>query len=63
MYYDIRVYDMKYDDFKEMYHKAWSERFNYFCIDLTKNKNEGNYRNFNEIKTTYIVCIPEGEPF
>ena len=30
---------------------------------MTKNKNECNYRFFNESKTTYIDCIPETEPF
>ena len=63
MYYDIGTYDMKYDEFKEMCHKAWSQRFNSLCIDVTENKNEGNYRNFKESKTTYIECIPESEPF
>ena len=38
MYYDIAAYDMKYDEFKKMCHKAWSERYNYLCIDMTKNK-------------------------
>ena len=38
---------------------AWSKKFNYLCIDMTKNKNEGRYRIFNESKTTYIDCIPE----
>ena len=28
MYYDIGAYDMNYDEFKQMCHKAWSERFN-----------------------------------
>ena len=41
MYYDIGAYDMNYDDFKEMCHKAWDEKYNYLCIDMTKNKNEG----------------------
>ena len=63
MYYDIGAYDMKYDEFKEMCHKAWDERFNYLCIDMTKNKNDGKYRIFNESKTTYIDCIPETNPF
>ena len=63
MYYDIGAYDMKYDEFKEMCHKAWDERFNYFCIGMTKNKNEGNYRIFNESKTTYNDCIHETNPF
>ena len=53
-YYDIGAHDMKYDGFKEMCHKAWDERFNYLCIDMTKNENEGKYRIFNESKTTYI---------
>ena len=36
MYYDIGAYDMNYDEFKEMCHTAWSEKFNYLCIDMTK---------------------------
>ena len=63
MYYDIGAYDMSCNDFKQMCYKAWSERFNYLCIDMTKNKNEGKYRVCNESKTTYIECIPESEPF
>ena len=63
MYYDIGAYDMNYDEFKQMCHKAWDEKYNYLCIDMTKNKNEGKYRIFNESKTTYIDCIPESEPF
>ena len=63
MYFDIGAYDMKYDEFKEMCHKAWDENFSYLCFDMTKNKNEGKYRIFNEGKTTYFDCIPEAEPF
>ena len=63
MYYDIGAYDMKIDEFKEMCHKAWSERYNYLCFDMTKNKNDGKYRIFNESKTILIDCIPETEPF
>ena len=63
MYYDIGAYDMKYDEFKEMRQNDWDEKNNYVCIDVTKNKNEGKYRIFNESKTTYIDCICETEPF
>ena len=63
MYYDIGAYDMKYDEFKEMCQKSWDERYNYLCIDMTKNKNEGKYRIFNESKTTYIDCICQSDPF
>ena len=63
MYYDIGSYDMEYDEFKEMCHKAWDEKYNYLCIDMAKNRNEGKYRIFNESKTTHIDCIPESEPF
>ena len=63
MYYDIGAYDMKYDEFKEICHKAWNEEYNYLCIDMTKNKNEGKYCIFNESKTTYIECICETNPF
>ena len=33
------------------------------CIDMTKNKNDGKYRIFNESKNTYIECIPGSEAF
>ena len=54
---------MKYDEFKQMCHKPLSEKFNYFCIDMAKNKNDGKNRIFNECKTTYFDCIPETKPF
>ena len=63
MYHDIGAFDMIYDEFKEMCQVAWSEKFNYLCIDMTKNKNDRKYRIFNESKTTYIDRIPETEPF
>ena len=34
MYYDIGAYDMKYDEFKEMVRKTWSEKINYVLIRL-----------------------------
>ena len=37
MYYDIGAFDMPHDDFKELCRVAWSERFNYLCIDMKKN--------------------------
>ena len=63
MYHDNGAFDMLYDEFKKMCRVAWSEKFNYLCIDMTKNKNECKYRIFNESKTTYLVCNPETEPF
>ena len=36
MYYVIGACDMTYDEFKEIVRKAWSERFNYLYIDMTK---------------------------
>ena len=54
---------MKYDDFKKMCIKTWSEKFNYLSIDMTKNQNEGEYRIFNESKAWYIECIPKTEAF
>ena len=62
-YYEIGAYDMKYDELKKMCHKTWSDRFNYLCSDMTKIKDEGKYRIFNESKTTYLECIPKTEPF
>ena len=54
MYKDIGGYDMKYDEFKEMCRRASSEAFNYFCIVMGKNRNEGKYRIFSESRNTYI---------
>ena len=59
MYKDIGGYDMKYDEFREMCRTDWSDKFNYLCIDMSKNKNEVKYRIFNESKNTYIECICE----
>ena len=61
MYYDIGAYDMNYDEFKQICHKACDEKYNYLCIDITKNGNDGKYRIFNESKNTYIECICETE--
>ena len=63
MYSDIGAFDMIYDEFKEKCRVAWSEKFNYLCIDMTKNKNEGKYQIFNESKNTYIESISESEAF
>ena len=63
MYHDFGGYDINYDEFKKMCHKAWSERFNYICTDMTESKTEGVYRIFNESKTTFIECNPETMPF
>ena len=63
MYCDIGAYDLNYDEFKQMCHRAWAEKYNYLCIDVTKNKNDGKYRFSNESKTTYIECVCETEAF
>ena len=63
MYHDIGAFDKIYDEFKEMCRVAGSEKFNYLCIDMTKNKNEGKYRIFNESKNTYIESVCETEAF
>ena len=54
---------MEYSEIREMFREALSERFNFLCIDMTKNKNEGKYRNFNESNNTYSESILEIEPF
>ena len=63
MYHDIGAFDMIYDESKELCRVAWGEKFNYLCIDMTENKNEGRYRILNENKDTYIECICETEAF
>ena len=63
MYYDIAAFDIVLSEFKEMCRKAWGEKFNYLCIDITKNKNEGKYRIFNKNKNTYFECICDSGAF
>ena len=63
MYKDIGGYDMAYCEIKEMCRKAWSERFNYLRIDMTKNDNEGKNRFFNESKNTYTECMLDTKAF
>ena len=63
MYEDYGVLDMTYDEFKEMCRVAWSEKFNYLCINMNKNKKDGKYCVFDESKTTYTECISESEAF
>ena len=63
MYYDIGAFDMIYGQINKMCRVAWSEKFNYLCINMTKKKNEGKYRIFNERKSTFIDCIPQSEAF
>ena len=48
-------------EFKELYRSTWSERFNFICFGMTKNKNYGEYSTFKESKNTYMECIPETE--
>ena len=63
MYYDIGAYDINSDEFKQICHKSWDEKFNYLCIDMTKNRDNGKCRIFNESKNKYIDCICGNEVF
>ena len=54
---------MIYDEVKEICRVAWSEKCIYLCIDMTKNKKEGNNRIFNESKNTFTECICGREAF
>ena len=63
MYYDIGTFDMLSSEFKELCRKAWNAKFNYLCVEMTKNKNDRKYRIFNESKNTYTDCISEREAF
>ena len=42
MYKDIGGYDKSCYEFKDMCREAWSERFNYLCIFMSKNKMKVN---------------------
>ena len=59
MYKDIGGYDIRCDEFKEVCSKAWGEKFNYLCFDMTKNNDERKNSILNESKNAYLECIPE----
>ena len=63
MYKCIGGYDLADCEFKEMCREASSERFNYLCNNMTKNKNAGKYRILIDSKNTYLECIPQTEAF
>ena len=63
MFKDSGGYDLKNVECKEMCRKAWSEKIIHLCIDMTRNKNEGKYRIFNESRDTYIEYICKSEAF
>ena len=46
MYRDIEGYYMKYDEFKGMRLKTWSEKFGCLYADAARYKKEGINRNF-----------------
>ena len=41
MHHVIGAYGMPYSEYKEMYRKAWRQRFYYLCSEIGRNKNEG----------------------
>ena len=63
MYADFGGSDIAHCESRETSRNAWSEKFHYICIDMTKKKNVGKHRIFNKSKNTYIECIPVTEPF
>ena len=54
---------MGYDEFKELCRKSWGEDYNYFCIDRSKIRDQGNSCICNESKDTYIECTAQTKPF
>ena len=59
MYYDIGAYDRKYDEFKEMYHKARDENYNYLCIDMIKNTMKVNVVFSMKAKPHILIVSPK----
>ena len=44
IYHDIAGCDMNIKEFKRLCSLAWSKKYGYLIIDLTKDRNEGKYR-------------------
>ena len=62
MYQDIGAFDMKYDEFKEMCRVAWSEKFNYLGIEMTK-KMRVNIVFSTRAKTHILNVFVKKKPF
>ena len=60
---DIGCYDMKYEEHKEMYRNAWSERFNCIIIDRAKIKKRVKIVFSTEAKTHILNAIPKVKLF
>ena len=50
----IGACDMKYCGIRVICREAWIENFNYLYIDMTRDKKESKYRNFNERKKKFF---------
>ena len=53
-YRDVAGYDMSFSEFKEFCRKSWDEDYSYFCIDISKKREQGSYCICNENKNIYI---------
>ena len=57
MYCDIGAYDMNYNEFKDMCHKVWDEKYNYLCIDMTKLKKKVNIEFSTKVKPHILIVF------
>jgi hypothetical protein len=51
IYHEFVGGNMKFNDFKELCRKCWTEEFGFLTIDMTRKSNDGKYRN--KIKTFF----------
>ena len=54
---------MKYDGVKEMFRNIWSEKFNYLCIEWSKNKKKVNIVCSVETKTHKLIVFAKVKLF
>ena len=50
---------MKYEKFRAMCRRAWSEKFNYLCIDMSKKEKKVNIVFSLKTKTHILIVFAE----
>ena len=63
IYRDIAVFDMSYDESKELCRKACKEKYNYLLLNMLEDKNGSKYQVCNESNPNYKIFNPQTEPF
>ena len=63
LYRLVGGYGISFDDFKQICRKLWEEEYNYLCIDISKERDQGKFCICKESENTNNEYIPETKSF